>query len=70
MTQKLTKQYSSQQGRRGHEGLILNSATSYPNCSVFAALAALLWKSSVLVSRAYLRKDFLGCGSAALCFPV
>jgi hypothetical protein len=50
---------SRKSGRKGHKGLILNFATSYPKCSVFAAFAALLWKSSVLVSLAYLREDFL-----------
>jgi hypothetical protein len=56
---KPEEQNSSQQGRKGHKGLILNSATSYPKCPVFAAFAALLWESSVLVSLAYLREDFL-----------
>jgi hypothetical protein len=37
---KPKKQNSSQQGRKGHKGSILNSATLYPKCSVFAALVA------------------------------
>jgi hypothetical protein len=61
------EQNSSQQGRKGHKGLIPKSATSYPKWSAFVAFAALLWKSSVMVSLAYLREDsFFGCGSAAL----
>jgi hypothetical protein len=68
---KYKEQNSSQQGRKGHKGLILNSATSYPKGSVFAAFAALLGKSSVLVSLAHLREDFsLVAALPALCSSV
>ena len=58
---------------------VLNSATSYPRCSVFVAFAALLWRLSVLVSLGYLREDSFWlrlrravffCGYSQFVFPL